>query len=204
MKTTFIIPSKGRPTLANTLISLYSQTAPNWNAIVCFDAVEPTIQSNAKVTAIHSKQKLGIGVNGAGAVRNYAIEQASKQHLLGDWIAFVDDDDILEPVYLYDLENYTNVYEPQNDPDIIVFGMKYTDGTFLPPRDEKDINKLENKIGISFACKRYVFNKIQFEPSSGEDFNFLKRAQDLGLKIIISDWINYLVAPLGCPPDRRK
>ena len=42
---TFIIPTIGRETLKNTLISLQNQTIENWNAIIIFDGCNQNINN---------------------------------------------------------------------------------------------------------------------------------------------------------------
>lgn len=212
-KVTFVIPSKGRATLANTIASLYDQTAENWNAIIAFDAVEPTLTRKRKLYPIASQNKLGVGVNGAGAVRNFALDNAEflmglEYDALGDWVGLVDDDDILLPTYVYDLD-YISRTQPMVD--MVIFGMQYQDGSTLPPPLETNVNNLENKVGISFAFKKEIFfgstgrTPIRFEPSSGEDFQFIKKVKDAAYNILVAPMtVNYLVAPLGVAPDRRK
>lgn len=208
---TFIIPTKGRATLANTLISLYEQTMPDWKAIVIYDAVEPTVTETEKVKPIVTPSKLGQGVNSAGLVRNFGIDYALKDvRLTPGWFAFVDDDDILVPKYIENLIIAKDT--PQVKPDIVAFSMSWPDGTILPKDTRKPIEQQENSIGISFACQHHVFDglslaklpALRFEPSSGEDFNFLLRAKRNGYNIHISNFINYNVSPLGVAPDRRN
>lgn len=214
---TFIIPSKGRAMLANTLCSLFVQKHRDWNAVVVFDAVEPTIMSyDKKIMAVYSQEKLGVGVNEAGNVRNLGIMKAFDPDFYyedfepGKWIGFVDDDDCLLETYIEDLKN-ESVTHPSVD--CIVFRMQYQDGTILPPftnhSQEEEIKNLENKVGISFAIKPHVFfgdkdkPPIRFNPSSGEDFNYLKAIREAGYQIHISNHITYNISPLGCAPDRR-
>ena len=94
--------------------------------------------------------------------------------------------------------------------DIIVFKMEYTNGTILPPSSIIPISELGNRIGISFAFRPWVFdgthtrNKaVRFTNDSGEDFNFLMEAHKAGYKIVISDCVEYMVAPLGIAEDRK-
>jgi len=88
---TFIIPTIGRPTLTKTLDSILNNTDPNWNAIVMFDGIQPTIGSNDPRIRIYYMEKKG-RLNHAGIVRNTAIQFATTP-----WIGFVDDDDAISP-----------------------------------------------------------------------------------------------------------
>lgn len=134
---TFIIPSKGRPTLANTIASLFImgryQEHLQWNAIIAFDNVEPTIsnQKHSNIKAVVTPSKLGEGVNSAGKVRNYAVEQNTWFNEIQDlWYAFVDDDDTVHEQYI---TYVTSILRKHNwDLDLIIFRMQYQDGTILP------------------------------------------------------------------------
>lgn len=200
---TFIIPSKGRATLANTLCSLYEQNCNDWNAIVIFDDVEPTITKHKNIYPIKTPHKYGEGVNSAGNVRNFGINYALSTDICGQWIGFVDDDDILNPNYIELLKNYNN---SNNLIDIICFSMIIVDNNrVIPSNTYKNIKNLENDIGISFACKKEVFSyyKKKFIPNSGEDYQFLSDCYYSNLNLYISSEITYKVAPLGVAPDRR-
>ncbi len=211
MNLVFIIPSKGRATLANTLLSIYEQECPYipWNAIVAFDAVEPTIDSYFKVEAFQTSKKLGEAVNSAGNVRNFAVEHLGSLDHGFTWLGFVDDDDTLDKSYLTYLHK-SIMYKGADEPDLVIFRMKYQDGTILPPPEFKypencNAAKLENKVGISFACTLDLFKKLGgFVPSGGEDADFIKRAEAAGARIHLSNEVAYYVCPLGVPPDRRK
>lgn len=200
---TFIIPSIGRKTLANTISSLYSMYGDKseWKSVICFDNVNPTCITNENIICINTPKKLGQGINNAGNVRNYAIDFAINKLNLSEnsWISMLDDDDSALPEYLVALKEAIS----KEDPDVVIFKMKYADGTILPPNNIKDIDLLENKVGISFSIKRKVFDKVRFEPSNGEDFNFLSRLKSYEFKIFLSDWVTYNVSPLGIADDRN-
>jgi hypothetical protein len=213
MRFHFVIPSKGRPTLANTISSLYN--VEKWdqrgaNACVGFDNVEPTIscQKWNSVYPVVTPTKLGEGINSAGKVRNYIVDNLKDCFPKDDWVGFVDDDDIVDHKYLMFV--YRILQDNHWDIDLIIFRMQYQDGTILPPPDFKypencNAATLENKVGISFACSIELFKKLGgFVPSGGEDADFIKRAEAAGARIHLSDEVAYYVCPLGVPPDRRK
>ena len=226
MNITFIIPSKGRPTLANTMNSLFA--LGNFNmaarAVIAFDAVEPIVSDSRRVKVVVTPEKLGKGVNSAGDVRNFAFNSIKKEYTYlddkndfynfphNDWIGFIDDDDTIDHKYT-EVVFDTVMRGGREDklPDVIIFRMQYQDKTILPPVDFKydktDNNafKLENKVGISFCCTAKLFHQLGgFIPSSGEDSDFLKRAEVFGANIVLVDHIGYYVCPLGVPADRRK
>ena len=90
---TFIIPTIGRETLKNTLISLQYQTIKNWNAIIIFDGCNQNINNIDDRIKIVCCNKLGTNINNAGLVRNYGIGLANTK-----WVAFLDDDDVIDDV----------------------------------------------------------------------------------------------------------
>lgn len=120
--------------------------------------------------------------NYGGRIRNEAIKQISSE-----WIAFVDDDDTVSGTYVSDLKK-----QAENN-DLVVFKMEYTDGLVLP-----DSDKLECcKVGISFAIRTSFIRKhsILFEDGQFEDWKFLEACMNAGVKMRISDDINYFVRP---------
>ena len=208
---TFIIPSIGRKTLANTIAHLTDLTLPNWKAIVVFDDVAPTITETERIKPIVTSTKLGKGINNAAEVRNFGIKHAlTDTYLTPAWFAFVDDDDVLVPNYISNLLT-ESMRHGWDNLDVVAFSMVYTDGTIRPKDTRKPIEEQENDIGISFACRSWVFtgnnkaklNPIWFDPSTGEDYQFLMKAKRNGYNIKISNWINYEVSPLGVAEDRK-
>jgi len=181
---TFIIPSIGRDTLRRTLDSLLAQTIPNWNAIVVFDGIEPTIESPDPRIQLMKTPKKG----NAGFVRNEGIKVATTE-----WIGFVDDDDTLTPNYV---ECFN--WEKQNA-DAILFRMKTPDGKILPVPGDTEFKFME--VGISFCYKRTIAinRKIMFDNVEGvvpgvcEDWGLLERLRGAMFHIHISTDVTYTV-----------
>jgi len=190
---TFIIPSVGRETLINSLASLINQTVKEWNAIVMFDGIEPTITMTDPRIKFLRCPKLGEGFNSAGNVRNEAIKHAETK-----WIAFLDDDDYLSPRYVE-----TFLDETQNFPflDLIIFRMyKEQNGEnneiirqILPDLNVRELTM--GSVGISFLVKTELFHKgdVTFKPSHIEDFVLLCDIFSKGYKAIISPYVRYFV-----------
>ena len=181
---TFIIPTIGRDTLSRTLESLIAQTQPDWNAIVVFDGISPTIGiPDARISFMEISKK-----GNAGFVRNEGIKVATTE-----WIGFVDDDDVLTPDYV---ECFNR---EKHDVDVIIFRMKNTDGTILPVPGDTEFKFGE--VGISFCYKRtFAINqKCMFDnvkglvPGVGEDWGLLERLKDARVHICISTDITYTV-----------
>jgi glycosyltransferase involved in cell wall biosynthesis len=184
---TFIIPSIGRNTLQKSIESIQTQTVNNWKIIVIFDGIQPTIPNpdSNKIVFIKSKKK-GIGVNSAGNVRNYGMN-----FVKSDWIAFLDDDDIISPKYV---ETFNSEIIKYPNTDVIIFRMK-SNNKIMPSLETANFYK--NYVGISFALKTEIFKKgNQFIPSSAEDFIYLKMLRNKNYNIMISPYIRYFVNPL--------
>ena len=181
-KITFIIPTIGRETLKNTLLSLINQTNKEWNAIVIFDGIEPNIESNDSRIKIIKTDKLGKDFNSAGNVRNYGIKYANTE-----WLAFLDDDDAVKNNYVDVLLNEILYYNS----DLIIFRMLHWCGILPNPNTD---NFYMNDVGISFAVKKSIFDSgIVFEPCDKEDFYFLKTVREKKYKIMISPYLLYFV-----------
>ena len=182
---TFIIPSIGRSTLSRTLESIKQNTDADWNAIVMFDGVEPTLESDDPRIRIMRMEKIGKS-NHAGLVRNQAIQFANTE-----WIGFVDDDDIIKPTYISHLKQHLS----ENMKDVVIFRMQFFNNVILPPPGRTDFELCQ--VGISFCVKKDCFTKdnIWFEPHVYEDFNLLNQLRTQGKSIMISPFVNYVVRP---------
>jgi glycosyltransferase involved in cell wall biosynthesis len=184
---TFIIPTIGRPTLVRTLESIQQNTDDDWNAIVMFDGIEPTLESEDPRIRIMSMEKIG-KLNYAGRVRNQAICFAETE-----WIGFVDDDDIIKPTYVSHLKKHIS----EDAHNVIIFRMQYNNnnGYILPPAGATMFE--QNQVGISFCVKKNCFTEdnIWFEPGEIEDFNLLTRLWEQDKTIMISPYVNYIVRP---------
>jgi glycosyltransferase involved in cell wall biosynthesis len=176
---TFLIPSIGRPTLARAIASLYKQTIPDWKAIVCFDNTKPTIETNDKVFVT---QFTG-NISGwrAGIVRNFAT-----RFITTPWIGLLDDDDSITPDYLEKFQEYST-----QGPDIIVFQMMFSPDKILPRGPAEMFTT--GRVGVSFAFRREILNKVQFAGMKCEDVRFLRDARMRGFKVILCPHVTYHV-----------
>ena len=178
---TFIIPSKGRPTLSCTIESLKKQSRNNWKAIIIFDGINPTIIEHDPRITIMIIEKKG-QLNYAAKVRNAGILKVDTE-----WVGFVDDDDRLTEDYLERFEQEVN-----KNSDVIIFRM-VSNNQIIPPVGHTDF--IKNHVGISFAAKTSLFknDNFWFEESKTEDFDLLDKFRSNGKSIIISKYITYIV-----------
>ena len=88
---TVVIPTIGRPSLLNALSSVYAQTYPPYEVIVCNDSgrsLELPEYNNIRIVDV------GPGAGGNNA-RIAGMKEAS-----GDYVALLDDDDVWTPSHL--------------------------------------------------------------------------------------------------------
>lgn len=182
---TFIIPSIGRETLKNTVQSLQNLKNPNWLCIIIFDGIKQNITIDDNRFTIYETEKKG-EKNYGGYVRNLALQK----NIQTNWVGFVDDDDTISNKYIDYLLEESNKYE---NVDVIIFRMMYENGVVLPEKNDKNI--IMNKVGISFAINKNIFekNKYFFQNNSKEDYYFLRILQKNKYKMLISGFIAYFV-----------
>jgi hypothetical protein len=187
---TFIIPSIGRETLKNTIISLQKLKNPNWECIIVFDGIKQNIKINDNRISIYEIEKKG-KKNYGGFVRNFALQMDIKSN----WVGFVDDDDTISDKYIDYLLEETKKYKCI---DVLIFRMMYKNGVVLPDKDDKNI--VMNKVGISFAINKRIFKKKKyfFKNNSREDYCFLRDLQIKKYKMLISSYVAYFVNMAPC------
>lgn len=178
---TFIIPTINRPSLKNSLESLINQTKSNWKAIVLFDNVPDfkEVVRDKRITYINVEKKGSLDENNhgmAGLLRNVGLDLAKDARIIG----FLDDDDILEPKYI---ENINPNY------DINVFRMRWYNNIILPQGNDIRCGN----VGISFCFKNNQSARFK-NNSSFEDYEFLKALIDeLKYSYLVNDYIGYTV-----------
>ena len=182
---TFIIPTIGRSTLINSINSLKNQTIKDWCAIIIFDGIPSNIHvdDNDNRIKVLECEKKGVNINSAGEVRNYGMSFVETK-----WIAFLDDDDIIETDYI---ETFYNEINLCNDLDIIIFRMN-DNGRIIPKL--KTDNFYLCDVGISFIFKKQIYDEgCKFTPDGAEDFLYLDKIRRLGKRMMISPYVKYYV-----------
>jgi len=186
---TFIIPTIGRDTLKRAIDSLKAQIVNDWKAIVIADELmaEPGYLMDERIDFIPFFEKLGeYGKDKrsrSGLVRNKGLELVTSE-----WVAFLDDDDVVRADYVKFLMMYSEEFIP-----IVVFRAHFPNGDILPPIS----NRLDlGMVGISFAVRMNLINtyKIRFNNSGCEDWQFLNLCKARG-KYVVSPYITYDVRP---------
>ena len=177
---TLIIPTLGRLSLLDSIKSLINQDDSKWKAIIIFDGVKNNFEINdERITIIETEKK-----NSAGDVRNFGFKYIENS----EWIGFLDDDDCLSCNYISRLKEEIEI---NNNIDVCIFRMGYENKCILPTKNDRNI--IRNKVGISFAIKKYISENILFNNSPYEDFIFLKEIQRKKYKILISSYVCYFV-----------
>lgn len=186
---TFVIPTKGRSTLGRAIGSVMDQTQRNgaWSLVVVGDKV-PGLEDtflHPRVHFVNLPFKLG-RENMGGRVRNVGMEMA-----VSDWLAFVDDDDVVDPHYVEWLK------EEQEGADLVMFRMKHApsmlNGVILP--DKRGL--VLGGFGISFALRREFVERsgVRFRNSHCEDYEMVESCKIKGARIKQSSRIAYYVRP---------
>ena len=183
---TFIIPTIGRLSLLESIKSLIEQDDTDWKAIIIFDGIKNNFEITDKRIKIIEIEKIGNldKKNSAGNVRNIGFKHAINT----EWIGFLDDDDYLSSNYISKLKEEISIH---NEIEVCIFRMGYENKCILPTIHDKNI--IRNRVGISFAIKKYITDCIQFTNNPFEDFIFLKNAQSKNYKILISSFVCYFV-----------
>jgi glycosyltransferase involved in cell wall biosynthesis len=184
---TFIIPTIGRNSLLDSIESLINQDYSNWEAIIVFDGVKNNFDINDKrITLVEIEKKIGNleKKNSAGNVRNFGFKYVKNS----EWIGFLDDDDYLSNNYISNLKEEIKI---NNNIEVCIFRMGYENKFILPTANDRNI--IRNKVGISFAIKKYIINNTLFFNNPFEDFIFLKELQKKKYKILISSYVTYFI-----------
>jgi len=180
---TFIIPTIGRQTLQNSINSLLNQTIKEWRALIIFDGIKSSIINKDKRIEIIEIEKLGLNVNSAGLVRNYALSLVKTE-----WIAFLDDDDIISDDYIEIFYKEIKLYP---ETDLLIFRMN-NHGRIIPKLDTNNFYLCD--VGISFTMRKKIYNNgLIFVPDGAEDFLYLDKIRRNGYKIMISPYTKYHV-----------
>ena len=188
---TFIIPTIGRSTLINSINSLKNQNIKDWRAIIIFDGISCNIDiyidvDDNRIKVLECKKK-GMNINSAGEVRNYGMSFVETK-----WIAFLDDDDIIETDYIETFYNEINLCNDLYlDLDLIIFRMNHN-GRIIPKL--KTDNFYLCDVGISFIFKKEIYDEgCKFTPDGAEDFLYLDKIRASGKRMMISPYIKYYV-----------
>jgi hypothetical protein len=180
---TFIIPTIGRESLFNSINSLLNQTIKDWYAIILFDGIKKNINiSDDRITIIEI-EKLGKNINSAGEVRNYGMNLVETE-----WIAFLDDDDIVEDDYL---ECFYKELMLNSLISVVIFRMKMGD-RIIPKLNSNNFYICD--VGISFIMRKEIYNNnIKFIPDGAEDYVYLDLIRKSGYKMVISPYTKYYI-----------
>lgn len=185
---TFIIPTIGRVSLYDSIKSLINQTDIDWNAIVIFDGIKKNIEISDDRIFFLEIEKMGNNKTKSmsGEVRNIGLQYA--KNIDSEWIGFLDDDDFLGIDYIEKLK-----LEIKHNPlmEVCIFRMCYPNNYILPNSYDKTI--IRGHVGISFAIKKYISQKIIFKNNPFEDFFFLEELRQNLYKIIISSFVTYYI-----------
>lgn len=173
---TFILPTVNRDTLEAAVSSIINQSNPNWKLMIIGDKCIPNIETADP--RIETWRVLNCTC--ASDVRNSLVHKITTE-----WVGFIDDDDILCPEYVAEVERV------KDQTNFIMFKMQNYD-SIIP---HKDVIKFGN-VGISFAMKTDLLRANPFQGwECGEDFRMIKAIEDSGEEIYFSEYLGYIVRP---------
>jgi glycosyltransferase involved in cell wall biosynthesis len=164
----------------------------SWRAIVVSDGVNvPAVRTFIELGDERTQFQRADKTGSAGLTRNVGLELCQT-----DWIAFLDDDDVVQPTYVQRLREHSAERH-----DVVVFRMDHPQFGILPTFATPII--AHGHVGISFAYKRDKAPDVRFikedlmnpGPYGNEDINLLLQLKDKGLDIFISEHVEYVVRP---------
>lgn len=206
---TFCVPTLWRPSLQLALDSIEDQTDDDWQCVVTGDGnyaygdpYHPDGPAYIHNMKHHWRdgRKIHYGwvhrTGSAGLTRNMAIKVARHTYP-SEWIAFLDDDDELEPDYVAHLRQHSE----RTAADVIIFRMYHPRFGVLPHPTSPMLE--HGHVGISFAVRSDFLPEDPFIKENldrpgvngNEDITLIKRLQEMGAGIFISPYVDYLVRP---------
>jgi len=187
-----VVPTHGRDDmLSDAIASIAAQTLTPFELVVADDLGSPSTRATVLGWAgrvpfpVRYVDASGSGWSSAGASRN-----AGAQHVSGDLVAFLDDDDLWEPDFLEQLTGALGV-----DGD---FAVGWTDAESVGPyriarivpglRVQDVVARNPGFVGSNFLMRREAFNRIGgFDPSLtvSNDKDLLVRALLDGMRYAV-------------------
>lgn len=186
-KIAIIIPTVNRDTLRRAVDSVLAQTCDNYHIIIVGDGVMPYVEPSLKITVMEAPW-----TGEPGFTRNEGVKCASGF----EWIGFLDDDDILNQEYV---EHWA--IRKENDIDILIYKMinrnHVNHTTFIVPNNKR---WEYGQVGVNFAIRKPKFDAVEGfksmkELGSNEDWDFLDRVNQTGLRKEYLDYVGYVVRP---------
>lgn len=170
----------GEPTIETALASLFVQSHENWEAIVVNDG-----STDSTRAILESFQDARIRVINLPANRGRAYaRQVALNHSVGEFIAYLDSDDLYHPKKLERQIAYFSRY-----PDLKYcgcgFGSLDREGALRRVRSKKSLSPRTFRFGEPFPfapvasmLKADIAKRTQYNPSLlfGEDIDYLRRA----------------------------
>jgi glycosyltransferase involved in cell wall biosynthesis len=176
--------------ICRAINSLLNQIEEDWEAIIIddgstdgsFGEIEPLIKNNDNFLYVFCSHQ---GVSNA---RNQGI-RVSK----GEFITFLDSDDEYTSNHLLTRKE---TLEANPEIELLHGGLEIIGNPYVPDitNPGKMIQLSECVVGGTFFIKRTVFDKVGFFPDVpfGEDYHFLNKAVQNGVKIAKVDYKTYI------------
>lgn len=194
------IASMGRPQLLKTMASLNAIMQPSGHSIAIVIADDSSTNAVAilleKFESRYPFQIETVASSNLSTARNVCLEKAT-----GDWLAFVDDDETVEPKWLVELIETAEQYKaqcvfapvyPQYPTDtpqwFIDENPLFQDWDWHERGRETDSGRSGNTlIDMNFIRKHKLTFSTHFGKTGGEDTDFFQRCAKLGAKMVVTD-----------------
>jgi succinoglycan biosynthesis protein ExoM len=186
-----------RATVADAIRSVLAQQGirrSSFEIVVCDD--DPGLSARDTVEEFAADAPIAIRYVTSGSANVSVCRNKCLEFARGDWIAFIDDDEMAQPDWLHELiavqqtfradlvKGYVHAVYPDGGPDWIVNGDPFT----------RDSGKTGSRLG-AFGAGNVMFRRsiavehgLTFDPAygrtGGEDIDFFRRFADLDATIV--------------------
>lgn len=204
-KVSIVTVTLNRPSLKEACESVDRQTFTDYHHYVLGDGVLPFEYENVKRSSLGFSTALGAqepGANMPNGTPNPLLRWAIKNLDLGDYLCFLDDDNIYKDNYL---EEMVKVLDTNPDVGLVLCGaqdLRYEQNIDGYP----ELGRCDNS---AFMIRREIAKSIEF-PHASMDKNVVQDCEYIGLCCEKTKWINLdkklLVFGYGLnnPPSRGK
>lgn len=182
MKFSIVVPTYKRPALLKeALVNILNQTYINYEVLICSDGYDPA--DEAIVNEFDNRFKYYF-IENKGKQFGHRQRNAMMLNLTGDFVLWVDDDNIIYPNYL---EIASSKCLPNTG--IVIHNIKHNEVGIIPKTNSITYYEIDT---LNFIVKTSLAKTIKWdEQQYWADFTFIKTCENacknLGLQIVYSN-----------------